>query len=236
MEISERPSPNFGERAGGLSPSLVVLHYTAMDSAEAALERLCDKTAEVSTHYLISRDGEIFRLVKESMRAWHAGAGFWAGKDDVNSRSIGIELDNDGQSAFPAKQMAALDALLGEVMARHEIEPKGVIGHSDMAPTRKIDPGRLFDWQRLAAEGLAVWPDPALPGEYLRNAAAIGNPESYGEAAVHEAFRQRFRPSATGPMDPADQALMAGLAKQHPADVTERFGRRLPSRPFSSLT
>ena len=236
MEITERPSPNFGERAGGLTPTLIVLHYTAMENVKAACERLCDEATEVSAHYLVGRDGEVIRLVDEAHRAWHAGTGYWAGKDDINSRSIGIELDNDGASEFPEEQMAALEALLADVMERHEIEPKGVLAHSDIAPDRKIDPGRLFDWQRLAAKGLAVWPDPALPGEFLRNAAAFGYPVEHGEAAVLDAFRQRFRPTATGPIDPADQALMAGLAKQHPADVTERFARRLPSRPLSSLT
>lgn len=236
MEIIAHPSPNFGERAGGLSPSLVVLHYTAMESAKAALERLCDETTEVSSHYLISREGEIFQLVEEEHRAWHAGAGFWAGRDDVNSRSIGIELDNDGTSDFEEPLMEALEALLAQIVTSHDIEPKGIIGHSDMAPHRKSDPGRLFDWQRLAAKGLSVWPDPALPGDFLRNAAAFGYPVEYGEAAILEAFRQRFRPTASGPLDAADHALMAGLAKQHPADVTERFRRRIPSRNPNTLS
>ncbi len=236
MKITDRPSPNFGERAGGIAPTLIVLHYTAMESAEAALERMCDETSEVSAHYLVARDGEIFRLVDEELRAWHAGSGFWAGKDDINSRSIGIELDNDGESEFAEPLMAALEELLADVMERHDIEPKGVIAHSDMAPMRKADPGRLFDWQRLAAHGLAVWPDPALPGDFLRNAAAFGYSIESGEAAILDAFRQRFRPTATGPLDAADHALMAGLAKQHPADVTERFRRRIPSRTQSTLT
>ncbi|MEM9969734.1 MAG: N-acetylmuramoyl-L-alanine amidase [Pseudomonadota bacterium] len=236
MEITDRPSPNFGARADGHTPSLIVLHYTAMESAEAALERLCDEAAEVSAHYLIAKDGTVYCLVDEDKRAWHAGAGLWAGHGDINSRSIGIELDNDGTTAFPEVQMEALEELLADVMERHGIEPKSVIGHSDMAPDRKIDPGRLFDWQWLAARGLSVWPDPALPGDFMRNAAAFGYPVDCGEAVVLDAFRQRFRPGASGPMDAADQALMAGLAKQHPADVTERYGRRIPSRTLSSLT
>ena len=236
MEITERPSPNFGERAGGIAPSLIVLHYTAMESADAACDRMCDEACKVSAHYLVTREGEIFRLVDEDKRAWHAGEGRWAGKDDINSRSIGIELDNDGESAFPDAQMEALEWLLGDIMERHEIEPKSIIAHSDMAPGRKIDPGRMFDWQRLAAKGLSIWPDPSLPGDFLRNAAAFGYPVEAGQAEVLDAFRQRFRPTATGPIDPADQALMAGLAKQHPADVTERFRRRIPSRTQSTLT
>ena len=236
MEIADRPSPTFDERAGGLAPSLVVLHYTAMPDAEAALARLCDPEAAVSAHYLVAADGAICRLVAEDKRAWHAGAGSWGGHGDINSRSIGIELDNDGSADFTEPLMQALEALLADSLDRHRLEPKAVIAHSDMAPDRKSDPGRKFDWQRLAAKGLSIWPDPALPGDFLRNAAAFGYPEACGEALVLEAFRQRFRPSATGPLDAADRALMAGLARQHPSDVTERGSRRIPSRPLGPMS
>lgn len=235
MEFIDRPSPNSDARRGGLAPSLVVLHYTAMDSAEAALERLCDPECEVSSHYLIGRDGAVFRLVDERRRAWHAGAGRWAGREDVNSRSIGIELDNDGMTAFPESQMAALEELLADILGRHALEPKAVIAHSDMAPDRKSDPGRRFDWQRLASKGLSVWPEAAMPRDFLREAAAFGYPVEMGEALVLEAFRQRFRPEATGPLDPADRSMMAGLARHFPADVTERIARRVPSRPLSQI-
>ena len=147
------PSPNFGARRGGARPSLVVIHYTAMESAEAALARLCDPAAEVSSHWLIGADGALFSLVAEEMRAWHAGAGSWGDVVDVNSASIGIELDNDGVSPFPEAQMVALEELLGGVLARWGIPPEGVIGHSDSAPGRKIDPGPRFDWGRLALSG-----------------------------------------------------------------------------------
>ncbi len=236
MEIIESPSPNFGDRADGQSPSLVVLHYTAMESANAALERLCDAACEVSAHYLITKVGRVHRLVAEENRAWHAGQGRWAGHADINSRSIGIELDNDGESFFTEELMDALEVLLADILARHHLPSKSVIAHSDFAPDRKCDPGRLFDWQRLASKGLSVWPDPSLEGDFLRNAATFGYPIDLGENLVLEAFRQRFRPTATGPIDVADRALMAGLARQYPADVTERFGRRIPSRPLSSLT
>ncbi len=136
------PSPNFGERRGGLRPSLVVLHYTAMASCAEARDRLCDPTAEVSAHWLIDRDGRAEQLVDEAARAWHAGAGAWGGHQDVNSRSIGIELQNTGADPFAEPQMAALERLLADVLARWDIPPQGVIGHSDMAPLRKGDPGR----------------------------------------------------------------------------------------------
>jgi N-acetylmuramoyl-L-alanine amidase len=235
MEIQDRPSPNHDARRGGLAPALVVLHYTAMDSAEAALERMCDPATEVSTHYLIGRDGAVYRLVEERRRAWHAGAGRWAGREDINSRSIGIEMDNDGTSRFDAPLMASLEALLRDILDRHDLHPKSVIAHSDMAPDRKSDPGRRFDWERLAGQGLSIWPEAAMPRDFMREAAAFGYPVEKGEALVLEAFRQRFRPEATGPLDPADRSMMAGLARHYPADVTERIARRVPSRPLSQL-
>lgn len=235
MEIRERPSPNHGARRGSGQIGLVVLHYTAMPDAEAALERLCDPETEVSAHYLIARDGIVWKLVDETQRAWHAGHGRWAGQEDVNSRSIGIELDNDGMSAFPEAQMAALEALLEDILTRHRLHPKAVVAHSDFAPDRKSDPGRRFDWRRLADKGLSVWPEPAQPGEFMRNAASFGYPVELGAALVLDAFRQRFRPDATGPIDAADRALMAGLARHYPSDVTERIARRVPSRPLKPL-
>ncbi|WP_068247985.1 N-acetylmuramoyl-L-alanine amidase, partial [Tritonibacter horizontis] len=149
------PSPNFGPRRDGLQPELIVLHYTAMTSAEAAVQRLCDPACEVSAHYVIGASGQLWQLVAEADRAWHAGAGEWAGRDDVNSRSIGIELDNRGTHPFSDPQMQVLEQLLADIMQRWAIPPEGVIGHSDMAPGRKWDPGPRFDWQRLAIGGLA---------------------------------------------------------------------------------
>ena len=131
--------------------------------------------------------------------------------------------------------MAALEALLADILERHDLEPKDVIAHSDMSPDRKSDPGRLFDWKRLADNGLSVWPEPALPGDFLRNAESFGYPVEQGETVVLEAFRQRFRPDATGPIGPADRALMAGLARQYPADVTARIARRTTSRPMRPM-
>ena len=120
-----------------------------MDSAQAALERLCDPVHEVSAHYLISSDGTLWQMVDEEHRAWHAGAGEWHGQTDINSRSVGIELDNAGNHPFSARQMEKLETLLPAIMKRWAIPPGGVIGHSDMAPGRKTDPGPRFDWQRL---------------------------------------------------------------------------------------
>jgi N-acetylmuramoyl-L-alanine amidase len=212
LDIVARPSPNCAERRDGLRPSLVVLHYTAMASAEAALDRLCDPAAEVSAHWLIGEGGELFALVPEDLRAWHAGAGTWGRAGDVNSRSIGIELQNDGRSPFPERQMAALEGLLRGVMDRWGIAPRGVIAHSDMAPDRKADPGPRFDWRRLARAGLAVWPEPAPPGDFAADLGAFGYPE-VAEDLLLAAFRLRFRPWAGGPVDATDRALAAGLAR-----------------------
>ena len=191
-------------------PELIVLHYTAMASAEAAIERLCDRDAEVSAHYLIARGGTITQLVPEDLRAWHAGAGEWAGQGDVNSRSIGIELDNDGASPFPEPLMAALERLLREIMARHGIPPEGVIGHSDMAPGRKTDPGPRFDWLRLERRGLAqkrsIDPGPSDGSmELFRHIAQLrGYTADVEDDTLLATVRLRYRPWARGPLTAED--------------------------------
>ncbi|MFM2391662.1 MAG: hypothetical protein RLZZ437_3217 [Pseudomonadota bacterium] len=212
-------SPNFGDRRDGLTPDLIVIHYTAMASCAAAAARLCDPVAEVSAHYLIDVDGTVITLVPEDKRAWHAGAGMWAGRGDVNSRSIGIELANDGATPFAHRQMLGLEGLLAGIMARWGIGPAGVIGHSDMAPDRKGDPGPRFDWRRLALAGLAVWPEGAVPcgrDAFMAAAGRFGYP-ALDEAMILRAFRLRFRPWATGPLDAVDAGMMADLAGRFPA-------------------
>lgn len=156
LQLIKHPSPSFGPRRDGLAPQFVVLHYTAMKNAVAALDRLCDPEAEVSAHYLIGRDGTCWQLVEEAERAWHAGQGSWQGLDDLNSRSIGIELDNRGNEPFPEPLMRALEILLKDILQRWSLPPEAVIAHSDLAPGRKWDPGARFDWARLARQGLAA--------------------------------------------------------------------------------
>lgn len=192
-----------------------MLHYTQMPTAQSALTRLCLPAAEVSAHYLIGADGTVWHLVDEALRAWHAGAGEWRGRDDVNSRSIGIELDNDGATPFAWPQMRALHGLLAGVLARWAIPPQGVIAHSDMAPARKVDPGPRFDWQGLARAGLSVWPerggDPLAP--LTPSLDAIGYP-AVPPGLRLAAFRLRFRPGAHGPEDATDRALADDLARR----------------------
>ncbi len=193
-----------------------------MASHAEARARLCDPTVEVSAHWLIDADGCAEQLVDEDRRAWHAGAGSWGGVSDVNSRSIGIELANPGDTPFPEPQMAALERLLAGVMGRWAIPPERVIGHSDMAPGRKRDPGPRFDWRRLALAGLSVWPEPGGDPDagLAASLRAFGYPD-LPPLVLLTAFRLRFRPWAwaTGDEDGTDRALAADLARRFPALV-----------------
>ncbi|KZD08308.1 N-acetylmuramoyl-L-alanine amidase [Oceanibaculum pacificum] len=226
MTVIDRPSPNFGDRRDGRRPDLLVLHYTGMESGQAALERLCDPAAQVSAHYLIEEDGACFRLVAEENRAWHAGLSLWAGESDLNSASIGIELVNPGHEhgyrPFPDAQIAALLTLAASIRQRHGILPHRVVGHSDIAPTRKEDPGELFPWQRLARHRLGLWPKPqpaGAPGTALEAAfllAQIGYDISDLPATL-TAFQRRYRPACLdGRLDKETAALINGLARLLP--------------------
>ena len=206
-------SPNCGKRRGGVTPDIIVIHYTGMASCAEARARLCDPLAEVSAHWLVDLDGTAEALVPEDLRAWHAGAGEWAGVTDVNSASIGIELANPGNAPFPHRQMVGLEALLGGIMDRWQLPPHRVIGHSDMAPMRKRDPGPRFDWRGLARAGLSVWPGAgeADPAGFSGDARRFGYADVPPDVLL-AAFRLRFRPWATGPVDPTDAGMAADLA------------------------
>lgn len=198
----ERLSPNCDERA--LPISMAVIHYTEMANAEVAIERLCSPEARVSAHYLISRDGEVTRLVPEEKRAWHAGVSYWRGIRDVNSTSIGIELDHPGHALgygpFPDAQFEALVPLLARMVKAHGIPRANVVGHSDVAPQRKIDPGELFPWERLAEYGLCL-PTPRIElgdpydndGAFYLALERFGYDITDGHKAI-EAFQRRWRP------------------------------------------
>ncbi len=195
---------------------MLVLHYTGMESTDAALARLRDAAAQVSAHYLINEDGGVCRLVDESKRAWHAGLGYWRGDRDINSRSVGIELANPGHEfgyrAFPEPQVQALIDLSRDILGRHAIPARNVVGHSDVAPDRKLDPGEFMDWRRLADAGIGLWPDEAADpsDDPLRDLAEYG----YDISARHviSAFQRHFRPTGIdGRADPHSCRLIAGL-------------------------
>lgn len=216
---------------------ILLLHYTGMQSAAAARDWLCDQRSRVSAHYLIDQDGEITALVDEHRRAWHAGVSCWAGETDINSRSIGIEIDNPGHAAgapdFPDRQIAALIELAQAILARHQIPPARVLAHSDVAPARKIDPGEAFPWPRLAAAGVGLWFDPPAPDEDMvlevggqgdavtalqaglaRFGYGLAESGAYdpGTATVVSAFQRHFRPARVdGRADGSTRAALARL-------------------------
>lgn len=185
----DRPSPNHDERPDGAAIDILVLHYTGMRTAEEALARLCDPQARVSAHYTVDRDGSIYRHVPEERRAWHAGISFWAGEHNVNGRSIGIELVNPGHEfgyiPFPDEQIASLIELAHGVLGRHPIPAGHVVGHSDVAPNRKTDPGELFPWAHLAQHGVGLFP-PAFAGEVDCGASRSARDAAGGQAPPHE--------------------------------------------------
>ncbi len=224
VPIEEAPSPNFDARGRGVD--MVVLHYTGMQTGAAALDRLRDPAAKVSAHYLVEEDGRVFRLVAEESRAWHAGVGSWRGETNLNARSVGIEIVNPGHEwgyrPFSEEQTKAVIDLLAGIFKRHALAPACVVGHSDVAPHRKEDPGELFPWDRLADEGLAIGtyrgaPDPSVDYfDALKAIADIGYdvPERAHAAAVL-AFQRRFCPAALGQgLSPLTKAAAIWAARQ----------------------
>jgi N-acetylmuramoyl-L-alanine amidase len=232
----ERPSANFDDRSRAID--MLVLHYTGMESAQAALDHMCDPAAKVSAHYLVDEAGEVTALVPEDKRAWHAGAASWAGVTDINGCSIGIEIANPGHESgsppYAAPQMAALEALAGEIVARHGIARLRVLGHSDVAPLRKRDPGERFDWRRLARAGIGAWPDKlaaraASPGfslgdtgegvgEFQKSLTRFGYAAvadgAYGDVtqAIVVAFQRHWRPAnVDGVADGQTRAILRAL-------------------------
>lgn len=234
------PSPNHDARPPAVPIDTLVLHYTGMKTAQAALQRLCDAAARVSSHYLVEEDGTVWQLVGDKRRAWHAGASFWRGNTDINARSIGVEIVNPGHEwgyrPFPAQQMEALLALCRMLLARHPIAQRNIVAHSDIAPMRKQDPGELFDFSLLSRNGIGLFPDrvsdlgtadavvsTAELGPVRAHLMAVGydvaplGPIDDGLASVLTAFQRHWRPEAiTGTADRGTRARLAALVRQLP--------------------
>jgi N-acetylmuramoyl-L-alanine amidase len=225
LEFISRPSPNFEPRRGVDKPTLVVFHYTGMKDGASALERLCDPLSKVSAHYLVEEDGRIYKLVDEKMRAWHAGVAFWRGIDDINSHSIGIEIVNPGHEfgyrPFPPRQMEAERDQGVDIAVRHKMSARGFVGHSDIAPLRKQDPGELFDWKFLARAGIGAWPEKVQEVKDMTVKEAedllcrIGyappkNPQELKNTLI--AFQRRFDPdNLSGQLDGATPGRLRAL-------------------------
>jgi N-acetylmuramoyl-L-alanine amidase len=231
------PSPNVEPRRNGRTPDMLILHYTGMESAEAALDWMTREESKVSAHYLIDEEGRITQIVAERERAWHAGQSYWAGETDLNSCSIGIEIHNPGHEfdypEFPEVQMQAVEALCLDILGRHAIPPERVLAHSDIAPGRKRDPGEKFDWARVARAGIGLWIEPAPPsgdeglgvGDESEAVAKLQHDlQEYGYGVevtstfgkgleqVVEAFQRHFRPDRIdGRADRSTQDTLARL-------------------------
>lgn len=225
MKVIAAPSPNFDARTAPIS--MIVLHYTGMETGEAAIARLRDPAAKVSSHYIVAEDGTVLRLVDERHRAWHAGASHWRDVDDVNSASVGIEIVNPGHEwgyrPFPDEQIEAVVRLVAEIKDRHQITRGNVVGHSDVAPARKRDPGELFPWNRLARLRLALpRPTKNLMDPFWTEAGFLLALERFGydvtdRMAAIIAFQRRFRPETIdGEIDAECRCILLALLLPKP--------------------
>ncbi len=240
LKFIERPSPNCDDRAEGRTVDHLILHYTGMTSAEAAVERLTDPEAKVSAHYTVDESGQIYQHVPETKRAWHAGVSHWRGETDINGASVGIEIANPGHEfgyvKFPEAQLVSVINLCKDVLQRHPVPARNVIAHSDVAPLRKMDPGELFPWQRFASEGIGIWPDAVGPLDVEALDPMSSTPkvrdlqssfEQYGYGlqvhglydattqAVVTAFQRHFRPTLVdGIADAETQSVLRSLLEQ----------------------
>lgn len=219
LRIFEAPSPNTEPRPDGTAVDTLILHYTGMQSGAEAIARLRDPQAVVSAHYVVEEDGTIFRLVPEALKARHAGVSHWRGRSALNANSIGIEVVNPGHEwgyrHFPALQMAALAELCLEILSRHPIPPRHVVGHSDVAPDRKQDPGELFDWEGLAANGIGLWPkrDGPAEGDALELLGRIGYRTDLPLDVLITAFQRHWHQEfVTGRLDQGTLARLRAVA------------------------
>ncbi len=237
-----RPSPNFGPRRGGMKPDAIVLHYTGMETGQAAEDWLCNPTSEVSAHYIVHEDGRIVQMVPEAARAWHAGKGSWQGVEDVNSFSIGIEIVNKGHAFgyphFPAWQIAEVIALCRDIVRRYRILPQRVLAHSDTALGRKVDPGEKFPWAILAREGIGHFVEPVESAEGA--ALARGAEGDEVEALQAMLARYGYPIEPTGLFDISTEAVVSAFQRHfRPARVdgiADASTRQTLARLLAGLT
>jgi N-acetylmuramoyl-L-alanine amidase len=211
-----RPSPNHSERAGSGTPDMIVLHYTGMPDDQDAISHLCNPASEVSAHYVVLQDGYVIQLVAEARRAWHAGTSSWAGESDINSRSIGIEIANPGHDhgypAFPKRQVAAVTALCRSIFTRHRIAADRVLAHSDVAPSRKRDPGEKFPWKLLADSGIGLWVKPA-PGDPAKPIFTLGDTDAAIQETQTLLANYGYEVTATASLDRATHEVVAAFQR-----------------------
>ncbi|MCB1520635.1 MAG: N-acetylmuramoyl-L-alanine amidase [Hyphomicrobiaceae bacterium] len=222
-------SPNIEPRVGGRRPDLLLLHYTGMENAAKAIDWLSRPESKVSCHYVVAEDGAVTQMVPEALRAWHAGLSHWAGETDINSCSIGIEIQNPGHALgyppFPPRQMRAIEALSADIVGRHAIPPGRVLAHSDVAPARKIDPGEAFDWQRLARAGVGRWVEPE-PADAADPGLALGARSEMVAEAQWLMRRYGYGAEVTGFLDqPTAFIVRAVQLHWRPARVDCRLDR-----------
>jgi len=232
-----RPSPNCGARRDCNAPDLIILHYTGMESGQAAEDWLCADESQVSSHYLVHEDGCVVQMVRECDRAWHAGSSFWGGIEDINSHSIGIEIVNPGHThgyqPFPAVQIASVVALCRDIATRHQIKPQSVLAHSDIAPGRKIDPGERFPWGALHAAGVGHWVAPEPVGRDV--------PLGLGAQALEVAETQRrlkvygYRVDVTGVLDEASRITLEAFQRHFRPERIDGLIDRSTTRTLQRL-
>lgn len=223
------PSPNIEPRFRALTPSILILHYTGLETVDRALDVLSRPDCKVSCHYVVDVDGRIIQMVAEEMRAWHAGVSSWQGETDINSSSIGIEIQNPGHALgypdFPASQMRAVTALCRDLVNRHEIRPERILAHSDVAPARKIDPGEKFDWPGMARDGLGLWVPP-VPLDVNDDGLGLASGGDEVAEARDLLIRYGYGLAPTGPID-EDMAFVLRAFQLHfrPARIDSRLDR-----------
>lgn len=221
IPVKELPSPNRNARKTPID--MIVLHYTGMSSLQEVLNKLRDPQSELSAHYVVDQDGNIYRLVSEDDRAWHAGVSNWQGARDINSRSVGIEILNNGQKPFTREQISSVIAICRSLMERHDIPPQNIVGHSDVAPGRKTDPGPYFPWSRLALNGIGLYPDPTM-SDYFATNSRKGDTRYIRQMLERVGYGTDYSPNTTPPLRDMIAAFQSHWEQEVFSHTPEKVG------------